>query len=177
MSPKRRSSVLLLLLPGLIGGTVYIYAGKRPIEREAVAAVDEIARTRTQLPTPAQETRQASREKDLLEELKALEAALATHSLSPSAAGSGERLSLLLARHRLLLIEETLDPGSSAGALPPGMDKTGAGRLRQLRIAGRYLDVLAALRGLLDPSIGAIPLRLVMAREGVDVRWTLLLWM
>lgn len=168
MNSRRRSSLLLLLLPGLVAGTAYIYLGKPRLEAEARAAAEALDKLRTRVPLPAEETALSAREAGLRDELKTLEG----NAVEESSSGSGEKLALLLRRHRLLLLEEMLDP---SGALAPtGFEKS---RLRQLKLDGRYLDVLSALRGLTDPSIGAVPLRLVMAREGAEVRWTLLLWM
>lgn len=172
MNPKGRSGVLMLLLPGLVVGTVYIYLGKPRLEKEAEAAIHDAAVTRTRVPTRDQEVAQASRELDLREDINSLEGALALSGPGAAVAGSGEKLALLLARQRVLLLEEVVDP--SGASAPSTLDRA---RLRQLRLAGRYLDVLSTLRGLLDPSIGAIPLRLGMSRENGDVRWTLLLWM
>jgi hypothetical protein len=175
MNAKRRSGILLLLLPGLVGGTLYIYLGKPRIEGEVRALGESIVQARAQRPSPAQEAQLWARERELQAEVKRLEELRSAGTVSP-AAGSGERLAFLLARNKLLLLEETLDP-PVAGSLPQGLEKTGSGRLRQLKLSGRYLDVLSALRSLPDPSIGAIPLRLVMARDGTEVQWTLLLWM
>lgn len=178
MSPKRRNSVLILVLPALVVGTGYIYLLRPRTATEARQARDAAQKARQEAPTRAQESREMYREEALREEVRKLELAVGAGgtAVRPAVAGAGERLAALLTHHRLLLLEETMDPPST-GALPPGFDMAPAGRVRSLKLAGRYLDVLNALRGLVDPSIGGIPLRLTLGREREELRWTLLLWM
>lgn len=136
---------------------------------------ESAARARAQSPPASREAELAAMEHRLREEVRRLEEAGAT-GLPPGRPESGERLAELLSRHRLVLLEETLDP-AAPGSLPEGARKAGRGRLRLLELTGRYLDVLSALQGISEPPVGAVPLRLVMTREGADVRWMLLLWM
>jgi hypothetical protein len=175
VTARRRSGLLVLLLPGLAGGTIYIYWGKPRIERAAREMAEAAERARAGRPHASQEAELAVRERTLQEEADRLERLRAAGNPAVEPDGD-ERLAMLLARHNVLLLEETLDP-AAPGTLPESVQKAGPGRLRRLTFSGRYLDVLSALRGLLDLRIGAVPLRLVMSREDGDVRWTLLLWM
>lgn len=178
MSPKRRSTVLALIVPALVVGTGYIYLVRPKTEKEVAQAREAVTKARQEAPSVAHESRELGREESLREEVRTLELTVgsANVGIRPAVVGAGERLAALLARNRLLLLEETLDP-PSVGLLPPGYDNVSAGRVRSLKLAGRYLDMLNALRGLVDPSMGGIPLKLTLAREGEEFRWTLLLWM
>lgn len=175
MSGKRRTGVLALLLPGLVGGITYIYLAKPRLERELGALQVSAVQARDRRPSAADLSRAVAQERRLQEEIRTLEAAR-TGGAPSAGAGSGEHLAVLFARHRILVLEETLDP-PAPGSLPETFAKAAPGRLRRLSLAGRYLDILSALSGLVDPAIGGVPLRLVMSRENGDVQWTLLLWM
>lgn len=189
MTPSTRSVLGAILLPGLLIGTVYVYAVGAGAERTIVATRESIRSARREAPTPAAETEQAlvlSRLQDELERLRGERDQVARQlgdGDSPLArSAAAERLAQLLARCHLRLTEETCDSGLSAfpaelARLTP-LAAGAPGRVRTLRFSGRYLDVLAACGELADPGIRAVPLRLRMARSpDGGLAWTLVVWL
>ena len=105
-----------------------------------------------------------------------------------------QQLTELFQRHALRLIEEGPGVQHGAAALPGSLAEAigrvaGTGKppaeaarqVRRLRLAGRYPDLLAALRELAQAEHPpGIPLSVTMAEADVDVEqrsWTLLIWM
>lgn len=185
MSPQHRQKILILLFPGLVMGIAYVYALARPADQQIKATGEAIEKAKEAAPKPAVEAqanarlRQARQELDHLKKTKKADPATGTVS-ELDRAEAGRRLTAVLERHRLHLLEESV--ATSPGPLPPNLGGAGKaeGAARSLRFHGRYMDVLEALRELDGPEHRALPLRVKMERAAEDAKqlvWTLVLWL
>lgn len=189
MSPQLRQKFLILLFPGLVMGIAYVYALARPADQQIKATREAIEKAKEAAPKPAVEAqanarlRQSRQELDHLKKTK--KADPATGAVSElDRAEAGRRLTAVLERHRLHLLEESA--ATSPGPLPPQLTVPGPGGskaeggARSLRFHGRYMDVLEALRELDGPEHRALPLRVKMERTAEEAKqlvWTLVLWL
>lgn len=188
MSPLQRQRILILLFPGLVFGIAYVYALARPADQQIKETRESIVKANEAAPKPAAEAlanlrlKQARKELDHLKKTKRTDPATGTFS-EVDRAEAGRRVTAVLERHRLYLLEESTE--SSPGPLPatlttatPGAKPDGGAR--SLRFHGRYMDVLEALRELDSSDQRALPLRLRMERTAEGTKqlvWTLVLWL
>jgi len=202
MKLTERERKLLLILPAvavLIGYAWYYSVSVR--SRGAQAQRDYEAAVAGAV-TPSALTAQRMQVAGLQRELKELGEMKARLDREMAAAGTHEDLSAgriathqdltgLFRRHDLQLVEESRPTTGTTAALPGSLraaltrvglkqaDKVG--ELRVYKLAGRFLNVLEAVRELADqPAAAGIPLSLTMtAGDTGDDRhtWTLTVWM
>lgn len=179
-----RRALAIMLLPGLVAATAYVYLPRARAARNVAALEARIEESRMQAPTLAAEARVTEELDALRREEEALRrsAAPAAQTSRPhedvvARAANVEQVLLLLARHDLTLTEESTGPiGVEAAASP--LLRGVRGPVRTLRFRGAFFNVLAALNELVASDAPVFPLQLEMKRsrdEEGALLWTLML--
>lgn len=196
-----RDKVLALILPAAITAVFYVMFYGRSAEESLATAQKELIAARASAIAPAQIDAERMTMAKLAEEFKVnkerqqrLEQRLvelaAQVGKGASRAEKIERLSEILKRHGLAMIEEAPeDEGAASSKRPPSLVKVNKrinvkGETEQIRLwrvhfVGPFVDALAALREVADNETLGVTLSLEMRETDSTTRvrsWTLLIW-
>lgn len=198
---SERDKLLALILPGLATAVLYVMIAGKSAEEALATAQKELVAARASTVLPAQidaerETQiklsaETMSHKDQQKRFEQRLVELANQvGKGASRAEKVERLSRILKRHGLAMVEESPEDDSSGSTkLPPSLSKvnkriTAKGENEQVRLwrvhfVGPYADALAALQEVAEIDSLGVPLSLEMRETDATTRvrsWTLLIW-
>lgn len=191
---QARQTLLTVILPGLILGTIYILWPRAEMQKGVRNAKQLIEQQQKKAPSAPEMAQQMRLQAQLEEEIEQLKNGFAQNSKlkaipvsasfdRSSSSGEYSQLNRLLTKHRLTLLEEIAAERISGVAVPASFQKNFSSpttsHLRSLRFHGRYLDALAFFKEIQENPLRSIPVQLNMTRVPGNNRvleWSLVLW-
>ena len=201
MTSSTREKLVLTLLPAALIVACYAWLGSVTGKTKLLLGLQqEVAKAETMAPTPTQLQMQERQLASLTGEInrqmllqqdsrQAWEALVAKCASAEQRNERIEKLTGLLKRHNLSLLDDAEADGGKDGRLSPMLENIGKllaetpkkqkPQLRHLHFEGNYLNVKSVLQELSQGELLAIPVGLTMKqmKNSEDRReWTLLVW-